>query len=610
MLTKSSPSNTTQNLSRWAPALYAVCMALVMLGYVRYAPYQTDWDGVTYMDIASSLLHGRWHEAVNAYWGPGYPALLALGKWISHADRMRELRAFYFVNACIILFSVVCASFFVQSLLRVRTRFTQPEENSTQWTLSSPFLYLAAYALLFSAWLNTISPDNVRVDGLYASLILLAFGCLLRMAIFGSMRAAAGTGFAFGAAYLVKSPAFILAMLASGALLLFWKTHKAPRRALLLLFTAMAAFAITAGPYIAAISLQKHRLDFGDSGRLNYAWCVSGTGRLYLLDSQPWRFGHASVHLIHPETELLANPAVLFSSRFPHATYPLWFDPSYWNDGVHPHFSLWLQLRNMLAQTHPVLRFIVLQGLAIAALACCFLLRMCILPGAARQVVWLLTGIFLVYFALFLLVHFEDRYVLGPYWAAWIGALALLSSSSKAPADQQNFVRGLVFFFAISVAAVSLQTVLFVRETALWNGQPYGWYNLQELHASQALRQTGVLPDAHVACFRACDSGAYWARLASVHVTAEIYDTRYMTDASHPSQEWHSLPNKPAVLDSLRAVGIAGIVGRFNTQPAPDPSLTETWQHLAGNYYWLPTQEPAAKISGTQTPVTPQPAAH
>ena len=38
-----------------------------------------------------------------------------------------------------------------------------------------------------------------------------------------------------------------------------------------------AVFAMVAGPYVAALSMQKHRFDFGDSGSLNYAWFAGGT---------------------------------------------------------------------------------------------------------------------------------------------------------------------------------------------------------------------------------------------------------------------------------------------------------------------------------------------
>jgi hypothetical protein len=76
-----------QALYKWSPTLYACGAAALMLGYVRYDLYQIDGDAVSYMDIASAMLHGRWHDVVNGLWNPGHPALLALGKLLTHADR-------------------------------------------------------------------------------------------------------------------------------------------------------------------------------------------------------------------------------------------------------------------------------------------------------------------------------------------------------------------------------------------------------------------------------------------------------------------------------------------------------------------------------------------
>src|ERR1039458_9606649 len=56
---------------------------------------------------------------------------------------------------------------------------------------------------------------------------------------------------------------------------------------------------------------ERHRLDFGDSGPLNYAWYVGGTEKMHLQPYQTGQFGSAEVHLKHPEKELLHTPLVL-----------------------------------------------------------------------------------------------------------------------------------------------------------------------------------------------------------------------------------------------------------------------------------------------------------
>ena len=94
-----------------------------------------------------------------------------------------------------------------------------------------------------------------------------------------------------------------------------------------------------AGPYIAALSHQKHRFDFGDSGALNYAWYVGGVEKMHL---EPWMtssFGPATVHLIHPEQQLLASPGIYSYRAEPYGTYPDWFDTTYFNERIIPHLD-------------------------------------------------------------------------------------------------------------------------------------------------------------------------------------------------------------------------------------------------------------------------------
>jgi hypothetical protein len=83
-------------------------------------------------------------------------------------------------------------------------------------------------------------------------------------------------------------------------------------------------FAAIPGPYIAALSRQKHRFDFGDSGALNYAWYVSGTDKMHLGPWMTGSFGSASVKLIHPEVQLLAQPGIYSYRAEPYGTYPAW----------------------------------------------------------------------------------------------------------------------------------------------------------------------------------------------------------------------------------------------------------------------------------------------
>ncbi len=570
---------------KWLPVAYVGSMALIMLGYVRYDPYQIDGDAVSYMDIASSILHGRWHEAVNGLWNPGYPALLALGKFLTHADRMHELAVFYWVNYFIFLISIACGAFFVQSVLLLRTDANIEHPAESAWMLPSSMLYLAAFAIVFLSWQHEFSLGKIRVDGLFASLLLLAFGCLLRMVASKGVGPAIGMGLFFGLAYLVKSPGLIIAFITFFlfAIYLFGESRLKQKGWGLLI--AMAAFATIAGPYLAALSVQKGRFDAGDSGRLNYAWYVSGTEPLHLLNNQPARFGHADVHLKHSQIEMMSNPGVVSFAHFPNATYGPWFDPSYFNEGVAPRFSLRLQLRLAMEQSRRLWSFVESHSLVLALLIFSIAWGARIVKsGSLRRVLFLLYFVLSFCFLMYLCVHFLDRYVAGMFWFASIATLGLLILQNG---SMRGMAQGATMFMGIAILLLGAQSVAQMRQATIFSGSGRGWNNTEEFETARKLHEAGIVLGSTVACFRACNTGSYWARLAGVHITSEIFDPRYVTDMGDGEKMWQALPNKAAVIAALRTTGAQAIVGYFELPPAP----TTDWKPLAGHYYLKPLEK-------------------
>lgn len=553
-------------------------MALVMLGYVRYDPYQVDGDAVSYMDLASAILHGRWHEIVNGLWNPAYPALLADGKLIAHADRMHELQVFYWVNYVIFLGSIACTAFFVRSLLILRGN----EKNEQKWMLSDKLLYLAAYSIVFLSWQYEFSLGKIRVDGLFAACLLLAFGSLLRMVHSNGLGPAIGAGVSFGLAYLVKSPGFVVAMTAFALFLVYLYFQSKLKLERWRLLAWIVAFLVVAGPYMAALSLQKGRIDVGDSGRLNYAWYVSGTAPLHLLNDQPARFGHADVQLRHSQIELASNPGIVSFVHFPNATYGPWFDPSYYNEGVIPRFSLRLQLKLILDQSREVVYFLEVHSLILALLvfsgmAGAHLAR----ERSLRHFLILLYVMLAFCFVMYVCVQFLDRYVGGVFWIASIATLGLLILRNDL---RRGMTEGATIFMGIAFLLLGAQSVGQMRQFAVFHGQSHGWENKEEFAAARSLRAAGILAGSSVACFRACNTGSYWARLSNVHITSEIFDPRYIADVGDGAEMWESLPNKPLVLSTLRKAGARAIIGYFEQAPGSG----EGWHHLAGHYYLMP----------------------
>ncbi len=83
--------------------LYLLLCLVGALGYARYEPYLMDGDSVAFFDIADALRMHHWGLAVNAYWNPLYPALLAITQAVAHPSRWHELEAYALLNLLICL---------------------------------------------------------------------------------------------------------------------------------------------------------------------------------------------------------------------------------------------------------------------------------------------------------------------------------------------------------------------------------------------------------------------------------------------------------------------------------------------------------------------------
>jgi hypothetical protein len=561
---------------------YVVCMAAVLLGYVRYDPYQLDGDAISYMDIATSLAHRRWHEAVNGLWNPGYPAVLAIAEKLNRFGKMQELQALYWVNYVIFLGCIGCTWFFVRGILHLRARNIASGQEGSSWVLPDSLVYLASFSIVLLSWLHEFSPGKIRVDGLFASLLLLAFGSLVRSIDSRSFLAYFGSGSFFGLAYLVKSPGLVIAIVALLLLILVLYRLGKLKDSVWKLALAWIAFLVTCGPYIAALSLQKHRFDTGDSARLNYAWLVAGTEPQHLLNNQPARFGNSFVKLKHSEAVLMSNPIIVSFNRFPHATDAFWFDPSYFNEGIAPRFSFIRQARVIIEQSHHLFIFVVNHSYIFS------LLVLSVLWGARpsfSQELRLLAVVFYCLFAfcvlMYLSVHFLDRYIAGLFWPACIVTLAFFTTSDN---WKRGMTSGAAVFMALAILLSGVQNVIRMRQAAIFSGKTHGWYSTEEFGAAKKLAGDGIPAGSVVTCFRACNTGPYWARLAGVRITSEIYDPKYMSDTEDGNSSWDKLPNKAEVFLALKATGSKGIVGDFEHSPPSD----EGWEHLAGLYYFHP----------------------
>jgi len=596
-------------LRRFFP-FYCALAALVTFGYALYDGYQIDGDAVAYMDLGDLLRAHHWAGIVNGYWHPMYPAFLALGHTLSRATPATELRAYYFVNFGIFLLGMVAIVCFADSIMRLRESASQQVSKSASqrvsYLLDRTMLRFLGLSLLVIASQRELSLGKIRPDALLQAFLLFAMAVLLAHLATNRLRYAALMGVALGCAYLTKSFAFVFAFVCVILLVVFrwiWLKHR-PARILSAALVALLCFAVVAGPYVAALSHQRHRFDFGDSGALNYAWYVCGTQKMHLQPYQTAQFGSSEVHLKHPEKELLHTPLVLSYAEMPYGTYPDWFDTTYWNEQIKPHFSLRQDLPRATRDCVLVARYLFNHPEALLLLALLLLL------GARPVLRWkpgrpgtnafwlppLLLGVSI--WGIYAIVNTEERYVTVAYLSILLPLFAALrlpqprSEAQSQPARNEAArlrftASALLLLLALLAAGESLRIIFEDRRQIVMVGHPGGWYSPTMIHIADGLQSLGVHPGDSVACVGpvACLNDPYWARLDGVRILTEIYDPE-----TPVPQFLAALPNREQAIDVVRAQGVKVLVADFgNFRVIDSDPAFRSWQQLGGTtFYALP----------------------
>jgi hypothetical protein len=596
--------DTSATLLRRFYPFYCILVAAITFGYALYDRFQLDGDAVAYMDIGDNLRAHRWAGIVNGYWHPMYPAFLSLGHILLRATLRTELRAYYFANYAIFLLEMLAIVVFCDTLIRLRASL-EPASGAADanFLLSRYPLRYLALALLVIASQRELSLGKVRPDALLQALLLLALAALLTHLATNRLRYAALVGLALGCAYLTKSFAFVFALLCIFALAAFrWLLLRhSLARVFPAALIALTTFALVAGPYIAALSRQQSRLDFGDSGSLNYAWYVGGTEKMHLQPYQTAQFGSSEIHLKHPERELLHSPLILSYSEMPFGTYPDWFDPTYWNDQIKPHFNLRGELARSQRNCILVVRYLFNHPEALILLALLIALgaRAALRwkPGSsATNAFWiapLLLGIAI--WAIYAIVNTEERYVTVAYLTITLTLFATLrlpeGVGDPDPCNATPSLRPtasiLILLLALLTAGESLRTVFDDRRNLSADGSRRGWYSPTMVHTAEGLRSLGVQPGDTVACvgFSACLDDQYWARLAGVRILTEIYDP-----GTHAYLFLSYMPSRDQAIAVVRAQGAKVLVADFGIARVSDVDpFFRNWHQVGDTtFYALP----------------------
>jgi hypothetical protein len=422
-------------------------------------------------------------------------------------------------------------------------------------------------------------------DVLVSALVFVASALLLRIR---TRRAGWLTfalfGLTLGVGYLSKTFMFPLAFVfLAVSLFAYGSLRRAVPRVALALFVFLAVSA----PFVAALSRAKHRLTIGDTARLNYAWHVNRTTPfIHWQGDAAGTRGGATGTPAHPTRKLLDSPAVYEFGSPVAGTYPPWYDPTYWYEGVRTRASVIGQLKAVARNVLLAYQFMFYRFFPGAILACLFILFYMSRRSLRRLVrdaasYWFLLLPALVASSFYMLVHFEQRYF-APF-VVIIGMSLFAALRLPRSKDSKRLTAALVFvtlaMFTLSLGYYSSRELystlrdLAPGRTAALGREDVQWQVADELGRMGVARGDGVASIGN-AMFNA------WPRLARVRVVAEI-STRTGGDVE---KFWAAdAALKRQVIETFTRTGAKVVVAEGIPQWANN---ADGWQRIgATNYY-------------------------
>ncbi|HEV8544261.1 MAG TPA: hypothetical protein VGR78_17875 [Verrucomicrobiae bacterium] len=538
--------------------LWLLVLAAGLAASIGFAHrYKMNPDALSYLEVGESWWRGDFSNAVNGYWSPLFPILIAGIAKLS-PNRFTELIPIHFLQAALVVAAFLAFRWFARC---AEERASGGRGCDDESRLN---FYLAAYAVFFWACFCLMDIGEILPDLLLTIWLLLAGGTALRLEGKGN-RAAFALGFYLALGYLSKPVMFPLGLIfivcSVGAV-------KPLGKALRLGSLAVVIFLGTSALYIIPLSLQKHRATFSDSGRLAYAWEVNRISPYFHWHGEPIGSGAA----LHPTGQILDFPPVFEFDRGRPGTYPLWYDASYWNEGLRPALRVGDQLTRLgkstsfyvalLQQPVPViLIFSFLLAGTSAGWSAFFKCGRHFLPLAL---------ISFAAFGLYALVYVISRYLAPFLIFLAIPALATLHHLAAFSSPVQRLWARIFALFAgvyvVAVGGFSIAHGLFGHGSASYSVHARVAHELQDLGVKPG-DKIGVIG---VGCY------SYFARLLGVQITAEalVLDGHPVWPASRENLEKIT----SAIAAKTRVSAIVSSVA---------PGALEGWHVVPGTPYCI-----------------------
>jgi hypothetical protein len=503
-------------------------------------------DGVSYLDMADAFFHHNWHMVVNTYWSPLYPWIEGFFLWLAKPNLRWEYPVVHLVNLLIFAGTMAAFEFFLGAFINFHT---QRSENTHGGSMLPDWAWWVLGYSLFT-WTSLImigAGREVRPDMCVAAFVYLASGFVFRMRTgITTSRTFALFGVVLGVGYLAKAVMFPLAFVFLAVA--FFSVSRFRWAARRVLISALVFIAI-ASPWLVVLSTAEGRLTFGQTGTLNYEHYIDGTHMWF--PSGPG--------LKHRLTPLITSPPTFEFASPVQGTFPPWYDPSYWHEGLRPHFDAKAESGAVLKALRKYLHLVFsprLQLYLLVGLVALFWMnrqRSLYVRTVASN--WPVMIPALAAIGGYALIHTELRFVgafVAILWLALFSGVRISASQTS-----RRWANGIV----IGIAIFSLYRPIVVDAHTSY---PAYW------KAAEVLNADGVRPGDTIGVIGYESPAMEIARLARVRIIAQTREGG--------NRFWIQSPVvHDQVIEALEQTGVRAI---FTSEDSPQVQLRRRWRRL------------------------------
>jgi hypothetical protein len=297
--------------------------------------------------------------------------------------------------------------------------------------------------------------------------------------------------------------------------------------------------------------------------------------------------------LVHPTRKIFDGPAIYEFGTPLNATYPPWYDPSYWYEGFSPRFDLNQQIAALKVTARIYLEVFTYKSHLAVLLGFLILLyqgRKRWLGGLKEE--WGLLAPSIAAFAMYALVHVEPRY-LGPFLPSlWLGLFSSLRMPARDTAKRLIVCTLVPVVMIIMIATITRSAFTFyssMRNTP-GNARAEGPAQLTQVQLSDALRNRGLKPGDPVGLLNFDPLWlpvTHWARLGRLRIIAEMPNS----DAN----QFFAVPDSRR-REAIEAFAKAGTKALIAASVPTDKTLPG-WERLGNSNYYLLRLDDAEKTN-------------